>query len=41
VVAALDPTETSDPTQTSPELLDAARKALGRTLKKIEVPGGA
>jgi uncharacterized protein (DUF302 family) len=41
VVAALDPTETSDPTQTSPELLDAAREALARTLKKIEVPGAA
>ena len=39
VVAALDPTETSDPAQTSPELLEAAREALARTLKKIEAPG--
>lgn len=35
VVAALDPTETSDPAQTTPELLDGAREALARTLQKI------
>jgi len=35
LVAALDPTETSDPGQTTPELLDAAREALARTLEKI------
>lgn len=35
VVAALDPTETSDPAQTTPELLDSAREALARTLHKI------
>jgi uncharacterized protein (DUF302 family) len=41
VVAALDPTETSDPEQTSPELLDSARTALARTLKRVEVPGAS
>lgn len=39
VVAALDPTETSDPEQTSAELLDAARSALAQTLKRVEAPG--
>ena len=38
VVAALDPSETSDPSQTTPELLDAAREALARTLKQIGAP---
>jgi len=36
VVAALDPTETSDPAQTTPELLEQARAALARTLHKVE-----
>ena len=40
MVAALDPTETSDPSQTSPELLESAREALARTLKKIEASDG-
>ena len=38
MVAALDPTDTSDPTQTTPELLDAAREALGRVLQKVGTP---
>ena len=38
IVAALDPTETADPSQTTPELLDSAREALARTLKKIATP---
>ena len=38
IVAALDPTETSDPAQTTPELLEAAREALARTLQKIGTP---
>lgn len=38
VVAALDPTETSDPAQTTPELLDGARAALARTLHRIGAP---
>lgn len=38
VVAALDPTETSDPEQTSAELLDSARAALERTLERVEAP---
>lgn len=41
VVAALDPTETSDPEQTSPELLEAARAALSRTLQKVEAPSAS
>ena len=39
IVAALDPTETSDPAQTTPELLDSARLALSQTLDKIASPG--
>jgi len=35
VVAALDPTETSDPAETTPELLSEARTALARTLQKV------
>ena len=35
VVAALDPSETSDPNQTTTELLGAARDALARTFEKI------
>ena len=35
IVAALDPTETSDPEQTTPELLDSAREALARVLHRI------
>ena len=38
VVAALDPAETSDPSQTTPELLDGARVALARTLQAVEGP---
>ena len=38
VVAALDPSETSDPTQITPELLADAREALTRTLQKIGSP---
>ncbi len=38
IVAALDPSETSDPEQTTPELLDAARAALARTLQKVGTP---
>lgn len=38
VVAALDPSETSDPTQTTPELLEAARAALARTFEKVGTP---
>lgn len=38
LVAALDPTETSDPAQTTPELLEAARDALARTLATIGAP---
>ena len=41
VVAALDPTELSDPAQTTPELLDEARAALERTLARIGAPGGS
>lgn len=41
VVAALDPTELSDPAQTTPELLDEARAALERTMGRIGAPGGA
>jgi uncharacterized protein (DUF302 family) len=35
MVAAFDPSETVDPEQTAPELLDAARAALDRTLGRI------
>ena len=38
VVVALDPSETSDPTQTTPELLEDARDALARTFEKIGTP---
>ena len=38
VVAALDPEETVDLDQTSPELVDQARSALLRTLNKIDRP---
>ena len=38
VVAALDPEETVDLTQTSAELVDQARIALVRVLNKIEQP---
>ena len=38
VVAALDPSETSDPTQTTPELLEDARTALARMFEKIGTP---
>ena len=38
VVAALDPSETSDPSQTTPELLEGAREALARTFQKIGSP---
>lgn len=38
VVAALDPSETSDPTQTTPELLEDARAALTRMFEKIGTP---
>lgn len=38
IVAALDPSETSDPAQTSPELLDDARSALSRVLQRIGGP---
>lgn len=38
VVAALDPSETSDPTQTTPELLEDARAALARMFQKIGTP---
>ncbi len=39
IVAALDPTETSDPAQATPELLEAAREALARMLATIEGQG--
>lgn len=38
MVAALDPTDSADPSQTTPELLDAARDALGRVLQKVGTP---
>ena len=38
VVAALDPEETVDLEQTSPELVEQARSALLRTLRKIDQP---
>jgi uncharacterized protein (DUF302 family) len=38
MVAALDPSETVDPEQTAPELLDAARAALDRTMGRIAEP---
>ncbi|MGH2806327.1 MAG: DUF302 domain-containing protein [Actinomycetota bacterium] len=38
VVAALDPSETVDITQTSPELIEQARAALVRALDKVARP---
>ena len=38
VVAALDPSETVDLDQTSPELVEQARSALVRALSKVEQP---
>jgi uncharacterized protein (DUF302 family) len=38
VVAALDPEESVDPTQSTPELIEQARAALVRTLDKVRQP---